>query len=390
MLRARNGMNGVRALVTRVTLRTGLLFASCAVFTNRAWAENEKGSRDVAVPGSNQVEAYKGEGLVVVPLAMYSPETHVGLGGLMVRFFRIGDAPLESRVSSVSVIALVTTRHQAIIETLPELYWDNESNFAAARLEYQRYPDSFWGIGDSTPEDAEERYLRERLRLRLTFRRRVTGPIFAGLNTDFMLQRGTYSDTGIFATEDIPGEQGGFTSGIGPSASYDTRDNTVSSRAGTLLQATWLGFHEVIGSRYRFWKLLTDARHFFPIGEQSSLGLRYYGEFQAGDTPYYHLAMLGGDELLRGYFLGRYRDKNMIALEAEYRFPLFWRFGAVVFAGAAEVAAVPGAFDFDPVRWAGGGGLRFALSQEERLNLRLDAGVGPGTFGVYFTAREAW
>ena len=44
----------------------------------------------------------------------------------------------------------------------------------------------------------------------------------------------------------------------------------------------------------------------------------------------------------------------------------------------------------EPIRWAVGGGLRFSLSDSERLNLRLDAGFGPGTWGIYFTAREAF
>jgi hypothetical protein len=384
-------MKGVRALVLRVAPCSGLLCAAhllCAA--GEASAAGDDGKSDVAVGGREQAGGYEGDGLVIVPLVMYSPETHLGAGGLVVRFFRVGDSPIESRVSSLSLIALVTTRHQAIVELLPELYWDNESNYFAARLEYQRYPDSFWGIGARTPDDAEERYLRERLRLRLTPRRRVTGRFFLGLGFDFILQDGTYSDSGIFAMQDIPGEEGGFTSGVGPAALYDTRDNTVSSRAGTLLQASWLGFHEAVGSNYHFWKLITEARHFFPVAQESALGLRYYGEFHNGNVPYYHLAMIGGDELLRGYFLGRYRDRHLVALEAEYRFPLFWRFGGVVFAGAAEIADRPSEFDADPVRVAGGGGLRFALSQEERLNLRLDAGVGPGTFGVYFTAREAF
>jgi hypothetical protein len=43
-----------------------------------------------------------------------------------------------------------------------------------------------------------------------------------------------------------------------------------------------------------------------------------------------------------------------------------------------------------PLRWAVGGGGRFSLSDSERLNLRLDAGFGLGTWGIYFTAREAF
>ncbi|HEX9620629.1 MAG TPA: hypothetical protein VF989_10860, partial [Polyangiaceae bacterium] len=102
------------------------------------------------------------------------------------------------------------------------------------------------------------------------------------------------------------------------------------------------------------------------------------------------LAMLGGDELLRGYFLGRYRDENLGALETEYRFPLYWRFGGVAFAGAGQVADGLEDLGGEPTRWAVGAGLRFSLNDDEHLNLRLDFGVGPGTHGIYVTAREAF
>jgi hypothetical protein len=37
-----------------------------------------------------------------------------------------------------------------------------------------------------------------------------------------------------------------------------------------------------------------------------------------------------------------------------------------------------------------GSGLRFALNQQERLNLRVDVGVGPRTYGFYLSASEAF
>lgn len=332
-----------------------------------------------------------GEGRVIVPLVMYTPETHVGLGGLVVQFFRVGASSSDSRVSSVAFIALVTTRKQMIFEVIPDIYWDDEQNHVTGKLEYQRYPDSYFGIGPRTRADSEERYERERLRFRGGPRRRFFGAVYAGLTTDVMQYDAVYTDAnGLFATRSVPGEDGGFTAGLGPTAQYDTRDNAVSSRKGTLAGASFVGFAPATGSRYEFWKLTTEARQFFPVGTESALGLRYYGEFQRGDVPYYQLAMLGGDELLRGYFLGRFRDRNLVALEAEYRFPLFWRFGAVAFAGAGDVAPELHRLSDEPIRFALGGGLRAALNTRERLNLRLDVGAGPDTFGVYFTAREAF
>jgi hypothetical protein len=135
---------------------------------------------------------------------------------------------------------------------------------------------------------------------------------------------------------------------------------------------------------------MLDYRHFFHLTGDHVIAARFYGETQGGLVPYYHLAMLGGDELLRGYYLGRWRDKNLAAIEAEYRFPLIWRFGGVVFGGLGEIARRVTDLGSEPVRWAVGGGLRFSLNSDEHLNLRLDAGFGPGTYGFYFTAKEAF
>jgi hypothetical protein len=333
----------------------------------------------------------EGPGRIIVPLVMYSPETHLGLGVLAVQFFRLGFAPQGSRSSSVALVALVTTREQVVFELIPEIYWSREDYALVGKAEFQRYPDSFWGIGPRTPGSAEERYERRRARWRGGPRRRVIGPLFAGFLVDAMWYHAVYTDPdGVFAREQIPGEAGGVTVGAGPSVAYDSRDNTAATRRGSLLSTTFVWFGRPIGSDYEFTKVLLEARQFVALGGEHVLGFRFTGEFQHGHVPYYHLAYFGGDELLRGYFLGRYRDQNLIAQESEYRFPLIWRFGGTVFAGAAEVAGQPAGLDLDPVRWAAGGGLRFSLTERERLNLRLDVGAGPHTSGVYFTAREAF
>jgi len=357
-------------------------------------SESSSSQPDAAAPEppstAKKPEENRG-GRVIVPLVVYTPEMQLGLGGFLVQFFRLGNEAPDSRVSSLAFVALVTTRKQAIFEIHPDFYWDDERNHIMGKLEYQRFPDSFWGIGPRTRDGDKEDYLRERVRFHGGFYRRIAGRMFAGLTTDLMDLRAVYSKPdGLFETQDIPGKHGGFTAGAGPTLSFDNRDNAISTRSGTLLTATLLGYDRVLGSRYDFSKLFTEARVFFPVGDESALALRYYGEFQAGVVPYYHLAMLGGDELLRGYYMGRYRDKNLVALEAEYRFPLFWKFGAVMFAGAGDVADRALDLPKEPIRWAGGGGLRLSLNSKERLNLRLDVGAGPDTFGVYFTAREAF
>jgi outer membrane translocation and assembly module TamA len=85
---------------------------------------------------------------------------------------------------------------------------------------------------------------------------------------------------------------------------------------------------------------------------------------------------LGGDQLLRGYYGGRFRDQDLLALQAEYRMPVWWRLGAVGFVAAGQVAPKLDDLGLDRFKPAAGLGLRFLLSPEEGLNIRADYGWG--------------
>lgn len=341
-------------------------------------------------PAPDQPVDEDASGTLLVPLVLYTPETHLGLGGFFVHFFRLGTED-DSRLSSIAALGIATTRQQFIMELHPDFYLLADDLHLFGKLEYQRYPDSFWGIGNAAEDAREERYDRERLRFRGSAQYRLAGPFYAGLATDLMLYRGVYTTVdGIFATQDIPGEAGGFTSGLGPTLTFDSRDNTVGPRSGYLLNGSFLYFGEPLGSRYTFVKSTLDLRYYLETFPRQVLGLRFHGEAHGGAVPYYQLALLGGDDLLRGYYLGRYRDEALVALEVEYRYPLIWRFSGVAFAGVGAIAGAADELIGVPLRPAGGLGLRFAINQRERLNLRLDVGVGPGTYGFYFMVGEAF
>jgi hypothetical protein len=330
-------------------------------------------------------------GNVFVPLVMYTPETHLAGGAFFVHFFRLDERNEESRTSSVAFVGLATTRRQAIVEVHPDFYFLSDDLHLYGKGDYQYFPDSFWGIGNETPDSDEERYKRERFRLRGGAQYRLAGPIYGGLLLDVMSYTPTYSDeSGVFARRAVPGEHGGNTVGVGPTLSLDTRDNTVAAFSGVLLSSTFTAYSSAIGSDYGFRRLQLDTRYFVRLIGEHVLAVHIASEFQGGDVPYYQLAMLGGDELLRGYYLGRYRDQNLAALDFEYRYPIYWRFGGVAFAGAGKVADRIGGLAGEPLRYSAGAGLRFSLNTDERLNLRFDAGFGPGTYGFYFTAREAF
>jgi hypothetical protein len=59
----------------------------------------------------------------------------------------------------------------------------------------------------------------------------------------------------------------------------------------------------------------------------------------SGNVPYRMLPTLGGSKYLRGYYKGRFRDKNLILIQQECRMPLYKRLGIAVFGGVGEVAS---------------------------------------------------
>jgi hypothetical protein len=195
---------------------------------------------------------------------------------------------------------------------------------------------------------------------------------------------------GILAAGRLPGSRSGTSRGLGIVANWDSRDNTFATQSGTFYQLTTLFYRSAFGSDYSYDDIQFDLRNFFTTFSDHVIAVQGVGEFIDGEAPFQNLAKFGGQNVLRGYFDGRYRDKHGVALQAEYRIPVWWRIGIVGFAGIAQVAERISSFSMDRFWFAGGVGLRFAWNPEERVNLRLDYGVGNNSSGLYITMTEAF
>jgi hypothetical protein len=67
------------------------------------------------------------------------------------------------------------------------------------------------------------------------------------------------------------------------------------------------------------------------------------------------------------------------------------RFGAVAFGNFGDVGHNITDFSFNDLKYTYGAGIRYAINKSERLNLRVDYGIGPGNNrGFYFQLGEAF
>jgi hypothetical protein len=91
--------------------------------------------------------------------------------------------------------------------------------------------------------------------------------------------------------------------------------------------------------------------------------------------------------------LGRFRDKNMIALQSEYRilpFSFSERFGATVFGSVGTVAPTVGKLFSATHHFAAGAGIRYNIFKSKDINVRFDAAVTPEGMAYYFFLGEAF
>ncbi len=149
------------------------------------------------------------------------------------------------------------------------------------------------------------------------------------------------------------------------------------------------------GSSYSFTTILSDTRIYRPINSRDVLAAQLLGQFNTGNVPFNQLALLGGESIMRGYYLGRFRDNNQIATQVEYRFlplPLGFtkRWGAALFAGTGTVFPNVRSLSVNNWVWSAGGGVRFLLFPKKDIFTRLDVAFTQEGPGFYIFIGEAF
>ena len=216
-----------------------------------------------------------------------------------------------------------------------------------------------------------------------------------GLNAGLMglFENRKFSDIspdGQLSSVTILGSADGTTVGVGPLMTFDTRDNVFAPGLGTYHLLSVVMFSRGLGSDYAYTKTVVNLRRYLPLGGGEVLAMQMFGSFISGSAPFHKLAELGGQEMMRGYFEGRFRDNHYLTTQVEYRTPLFWRIGFVAFAGIGELAHEVREFNVDGIKFSYGLGFRYFFNLQEKLNLRVDFGFGNNSSGLYIGPAEAF
>jgi endonuclease/exonuclease/phosphatase family metal-dependent hydrolase len=164
---------------------------------------------------------------------------------------------------------------------------------------------------------------------------------------------------------------------------YDSRDSFIHPSEGVVLQAEaeyalktgWTNVHWTrLAAWFQAYRVL-----FYP---KTIFALRLGGQSRFGENfPVQILLPLGGNSTLRGSPQDRFLDKSHLLLNAEIRFPIFWRFGGILGLDAGKVWPSLGDVNFRGWFTNPTVGLRFYM---KTFVVRLDIGLGKESTGFYF------
>jgi outer membrane protein assembly factor BamA len=330
-------------------------------------------------------------GWVVFPIAFYSSDTSLGFGASAVLFKDHHEIDGVAKSNSFATVAFYTLRNQLLNANVGNIYWDKANWHWRGKLLISKYPTDFYGIGKYSKESDGEVFEPFSFEFENDIQYRLIGSLYGGMS----LVQGYYKllknkNDGLAEKYFEDNRKEGFISGLGIKLNYDSRDDSFYPTKGLLLEATYRHFFSALGSKYEFAYYKVDLRGYIATFLNSVIALQLYFNAVDGKAPLSILPALGSQDLLRGYPAGRYRDNYYLAGQTELRFPIYWRFGGVLFFGAGKVQEQLTEFFFKDLKIAGGFGLRFQMSKDKKINFRFDMGFTPEGFSFYFNLLEAF
>ena len=353
----------------------------------------------------------------------------LGVGGVFSWFMGPRDL---TRVSTAPFQVAVTSRNQLISFVKPNIYLKDNKYFLQGDWRFYLYSQPTFGLGTNSPDtinipnsihwqgdsrgvdtlafDMNFNYLK----IHEVVNREIRENVFLGLgyHLDYYYQiedldLNLQADPVLLTPYYVYNRQFGYDSsrsllsGLSLNAVYDSRDNMANPYKGFYVNLNYRYNFEALGSDQNSSTLWTEFRTYVGLSrrhERHLLAFWLIGSFTVtGDLPYLNLPAIGDDQRTRagrGYVNGRFRGKNYVYGEVEWRFPILpcsEILGGVIFVNAitADNPRV-GVSLFDSVRPAVGVGLRFMLNKSFRTNINVDFAAGEKSGGLYFAGQETF
>ena len=296
----------------------------------------------------------------------------------------------NQNLSVINAGMSVTQKNQFTIVVQSNI-WSNENKINwVGDDRFLIYPQSTYGLGGHTRLTDETVLKYSLIRFSQAVYFKLTGNLYAGggyaLNYHYNIREAVKTVDPESDYRLYDGKTNTTSSGVSINLLEDKRHNLNNPEAGgSYINLQWIHYLNALGSTNNWQAVITDVRKYIGINGRmkNKLALWGYGWFTFNDNaPYLDLPSTGWDmnsNLGRGYIQGRFRGKNLVYAEAEYRmnFTSNGLIGGVLFTNAQSVTDWP-SNRFTTLQPAVGTGIRIKFNKHSNTNVALDYAVGTG------------
>lgn len=324
----------------------------------------------------------KPRAFIWLPFAFYTPETQTALGSLL-RWN--GQSHIMGRVNQLNIISVYTQNRQSFITLSPRYYLNNGWDELAVGLSYFDYPDRFYGRGDTGYFQEPEIFFEKRFAGSFFYSKHLMDHWF--LKGGFSFENRNFSSDTQSANLALEWSQHPShfqNSCLSLGLEYDSRDFVESPTEGQ--------YHRVTLNRCQLLNRAEfEGRYYQKYDKGVWANQVYLAQASGESVPFSALIPIGGRNMLRGNFVGRYRDLAANVVQSEWRQPINERWMWVAFVGAGELKDQLVSPRRSQFASSMGGGIHYFLDPAARTKLRIEYGAShERTFGFYFVNGEAF
>ena len=339
--------------------------------------------------------------IAVLPAAGYSLITKLAVVIAANAAF-YADNEGKTKLSSINTSVAYTQNNQIIVPILSNIWTKGNKLNLLGDWRYYKYPEYTYGLGghtDVTKNSDLLSYFNIIIHEAVLKQLMHSTYIGAAYNLDY--------HWGVSEAGPVDGSTSDFkkyglsktsvSSGIGAVALFDNRKNSINPTDAEYAFISFCPNFTFLGSDHNYRSLIVDLRKYItPGNSENVLAFWSYNWFTFnGNSPYLDLPSTGWDpyaNMGRGYIQSRFRGKNLLYLEAEYRFKISPRglIGGVVFTNAQSITDWPDN-KFRTVYPAVGAGLRIKVNKHSNTNICIDYGFGlHGSNGLFVNLGEVF
>jgi hypothetical protein len=312
------------------------------------------------------------------------------------------DTLKDTKISSINA-SVAYSQYNQIIIPLQASIWTKKNRFnLITDLRFIDYPSDIYGLGGQRDPNTGYTLSFTGIKIHQTIMKYLSDNVYVGVGYYFDHFYGIRALNKVSNTVQrrIVKELGTNETASGPSFRfiYDSRLNQINPKQGLYYSMTFRTSEKSLGSDSAWSSIQIDSRAYFPFPAKSGNILAFWmfdWLTSNGTPPYLLLPSTGWDDSYntgRGYIQSRFRGRNMIYFESEYRYNISRNglVGGVLFTNLES-------FSGDISRtysnlFAGYGlGLRLKLNKYSNANVCIDYGFGQnGSHGLFVNVGEVF